>query len=385
MVVVMEQPKTFGQRLKAGLLAIGKWIGLRVAWFIASIFWLLKPLRHPYGFYPSGLQKFLKSWNGQMLRMFVFSFGRRAYIDQPCTIKDPESFVPKVDTEEHLRLSEEDIRSFYERGYLGPFTLCSREEMIEIREEISKAMDTPSAIYGFVTGRDRHLDCECLYQLIKRPELTERLAQILGPNLLLWRSQVFLKPPGAPEVTWHQASTYLMERIFRPALYPQDINQLFQLTTWLAFDDVKLENGALQFATGSHKKINTMRIGGSKAASFSRAKISLEYDIDPDKLATMEMQAGQFVIFTERVVHGSPPNRSDRRRWGMAFRTIRPDVQVYDKDEKVHRVAYLGENYPLDKWGTIVLRGVDTAGVNRGLDPFPELAKAQHEPALSPK
>ena len=45
------------------------------------------------------------------------------------------------------------------------------------------------------------------------------------------------------------------------------------------------------------------------------AKIKLDYDIGPNDAVGMTMKAGQFVIFTERVIHGSPPNRSpDRRR-----------------------------------------------------------------------
>jgi non-haem Fe2+, alpha-ketoglutarate-dependent halogenase len=76
----------------------------------------------------------------------------------------------------------------------------------------------------------------------------------------------------------------------------------------------------------------------------------LECPIDPQKVVTMEMKAGQFVIFTEQTIHGSPPNRSNRPRRGMAFRVIPPEVVAYG-DATVHRVSYLKEKYDLTHWG----------------------------------
>src|SRR5262249_2446157 len=203
----------------------------------AALLLLLKPFRSLYRLCPGQVRDFMASWSAQMIREHLFSLGSRAYMDQACTVRPPASYAPLIEASEANRLTVEEIRSFYENGFLGPFTLCPREEMIDIRDEIMRELERPSAIYGFRTGRDRHLDCAWLLRLISRAALTERLAQILGENLLLWRSQVFLKPAGAPGVAWHQASTYLMEDIARPALFPPDIDRLFQLGAWLAFDD----------------------------------------------------------------------------------------------------------------------------------------------------
>ena len=186
----------------------------------AALLLLLQPFRSLYRLYPRPVREFLSSWSADMIRLYVRSLGTRAYIDQPCTVTEPASYAPRVEAGDAFRLSQEHIRSFYANGFLGPFTLCPPEEMIQVREEVLRELERPSAVYGFKTGRDRHLDCESVYRLVQRPALTERLAQILGPDLLLWRSQVFVKPPGAPAVSWHQASTYLMEGIFRPALFP---------------------------------------------------------------------------------------------------------------------------------------------------------------------
>jgi hypothetical protein len=59
----------------------------------------------------------------------------------------------------------------------------------------------------------------------------------------------------------------------------------------------------------------------------------------------------------------------------MAFRVVPPEVVVYG-NVRTHKVAYLNETYDLSRWGTVLLRGVDTAGVNRIAEPFP-LATAE--------
>ena len=53
---------------------------------------------------------------------------------------------------------------------------------------------------------------EAEQEMVSRvPAITERLAQILGPDLNVWRTQMFHKPPKAPAIQFHQASTFMVE------------------------------------------------------------------------------------------------------------------------------------------------------------------------------
>jgi len=357
---------------------IKKWLieHLKKPVAVVALFFMmcLRPFTFLHGLLPKKARQMMKSWDVEMFRMFVFSFGKYAYIDQRAILRDPPTWEPLIKAcRPDLQLTPEDIKQFYDKGFMGPFPLCSREEIMVMREKVQREIETVSKIYDFPTGRDRHLDCPNLWNLIHRPELYERLAQLLGPNMLLWRSQVFLKPPGAPEITWHQATCYLSEEQYRSTLYPRDKDELFQLTTWLAFDDVDYENGCMQFAPGTQRAVYPVRIGGDDAEGFAKARVKLVFPLKPEEVATMEMKAGEFIIFTERCVHGSPPNKSDRRRWGMAFRNIKPDCLVYGKDEMVHRVNYLEQDFKLDKWGVIPFRGEDTVGINRHCPQFYKL------------
>jgi non-haem Fe2+, alpha-ketoglutarate-dependent halogenase len=323
----------------------------------------LKYLPATHRFLPERLRAFVESWDLEMMRAYITSYGKTIYMDQRASFIHPDSYQPLIQSDLKYRLSEEQIQGFYDNGFIGPFTICSPEEMSLLREEIDQQIRTPSDIYDHPCGRDRHLDCEAVQGLVTRPELTERLAQILGPDLGMWRSGIFRKESGAPETTWHQANTYLMEEGYKPTLFPPDLDRIFQLTTWIALDDVDIENGCLQFVPGSHKQINKMTIGGKGAEGFANVQVKIEAEIDPKTVYSAEMKAGQCIIFTERVIHGAQANLSNRRRWGMTFRTVRPDVKVYD-DKAIHKVKYLKKDYDTRKWGMLMLRGEDRFGVN---------------------
>jgi non-heme Fe2+,alpha-ketoglutarate-dependent halogenase len=296
-----------------------------------------------------------------MLWLYVKSLGTRVYMDQPCSLK-VTSFEPKAEVDTKYKLSEDDIRSFYENGFLGPLTAVSEDEMADFRDNLVQVLNSESEAFGRQTVRDRHLDASLIMELFQRPTITEPLAQLLGPELLIWRSQYFNQEPGAPPITWHQASTYMLEDYKRPILEPVNRNELFQLTTWIAIDEAVVENGCLHFVRGSHSKIRTIRIGGK--GGFYNAYFALEFEPDPKDIVPMELRPGQFVIFSERVVHGSHGNYSQNRRMGINFRTITPTTKVY-RGQTVHHAVHLEESWKLDNWKIVPLRGKDTEVVSR--------------------
>ncbi len=297
-----------------------------------------------------------------MMKLYVKSLGTRVYMDQPHDLVPPSSFQPKVSLSNEFKLSEEQIKLFYENGFLGPFTAITEEEMSEFRQKLDEERQNPSKAFGFKTVRDRHLDMPELLELFKCCAIVERLAQLMGPDLLIWRSQIFNQEPGAPPIAWHQATTYMLEDYQRPLLEPTDPNALFQLTTWIAVDEATVENGCLQFISGTHNQTRTVRVGGD--SGFYSAKFQLEFEPDPSQIVPMELKPGQFVIFTERVIHGSFGNNSKRRRLGVNFRTVLPSTRVYP-DKTHHYAMHLKETYDLANWGVVLLRGEDHYKLNR--------------------
>ncbi len=48
-----------------------------------------------------------------------------------------------------------------------------------------------------------------------------------------------------------------------------------------------------------------------------------------DAPVALEMRAGQISLHSDWILHGSEPNRSDRRRCGLAMRYLSADVRAY--------------------------------------------------------
>ena len=49
-----------------------------------------------------------------------------------------------------------------------------------------------------------------------------------------------------------------------------------------------------------------------------------------DAPVALEMRAGQISLHSDWILHGSEPNRSNRRRCGLAMRYLSADVRAYD-------------------------------------------------------
>jgi len=301
-----------------------------------------------------------------MFWMVLKSGLTRAYIDQTCQFKMPETIGPKTTVEPQFQLSEQQLRGFYEDGFIGPLDGFSRNEMARFHDEMLAVEETPSETYGTRTPRDRHFEMPQLWQYMKHPAITERLAQLLGPDLLVWRTQLFFKGPHSPAIQWHQASTFMVEDYLAPAIYPPNRDEMFQLTVWVAVDESTIENGCLEFIPGSHSHIRSIKFGGENG--FYNAQFSLEFDEEKQPKVQVPCKPGQFVIFTERCIHGSQPNQTDKHRLAFNLRVTPTNVPAYP-NKKWYRSVYNGGKYYLDNWGVSVLRGVDRYGLSRNRNP----------------
>ncbi|MBX2862094.1 MAG: phytanoyl-CoA dioxygenase family protein [Leptolyngbyaceae cyanobacterium MAG.088] len=277
-------------------------------------------------------------------------------------------------------LTPKQIEDFHKNGFIGPFTMCTPEEMGEYRRNIEEEIfsETPVPEFSMKTGRDRHLDSPAVYDLITHPVPKSYLTQLLGAELQIWRSSFFVKPPGSPATVWHQTNVF-KEFVDEPILEPPDPESLFQLTTWIAIDESTVENGCVQLLPGSH---NTFKVKGivDQVTKESRAKEATSYGlkdqgffgydikfdtkVDPDKVVNMQCKPGQFFIFTQRLLHGSPPNNSQKRRLGVAFRTIQSNVKAYAHFLPAGKIEHYGFTFDLTKWGCALLGGDNALKLN---------------------
>jgi hypothetical protein len=81
-----------------------------------------------------------------------------------------------------IRLSENEVKQFHERGYPEPFTAVSEEEMVVIRDRLDQeVLTTPGPSKGSSTSM-RHLDKKLIYDLVTHPADSGAGAGRFGPE-----------------------------------------------------------------------------------------------------------------------------------------------------------------------------------------------------------
>lgn len=117
------------------------------------------------------------------------------------------------------------------------------------------------------------------------------------------QSMFYFKPPSARGQALHQDNWFLQA-------HPETC-----LAVWIAVDDADVGNGGLSLIPGSHRNEIMCHGQSDLTKSFSPNMIKLPPGVDTDKLSlTTTLKAGDVMFFHGSVVHGSPPNTSDRFR-----------------------------------------------------------------------
>ncbi len=291
-------------------------------------------------------------------------------------------------------LSSEELTAFHRRGYAGPFTLYQPDEIKEVwgRERL-RLLDRSAAVYSDdaaksgmtnIANYDRHLDSTFLAEHVCRPEIVDRVAGILGPDMLCWRSEFFPKYPGDEGTDWHQADTFANASGTPQILWAEDAEFRGTITVWCAFTEASIDRGCLQFIPGTHRTMfydetkrmhydpdknnSSMEKGGVRRGFFGydyrELQIDPDWSVDESKAVSMEMRAGQFIVFWSTLMHASHPHTGESKemRLGFAGRYVPTSVRVYPDTDAVEEY---GGRVSLDRYGAVLVSGRDEYGHNR--------------------
>ena len=284
------------------------------------------------------------------------------------------------------KLSSEQFKEFDSNGVIGPFDLFSADEATELwNKKLRKSLlNRKDSVYPNSTlNYDRHLDIPEIQSIVSNPIITQKLSTIMGEDLLCWRTEWFPKYPGDSGTEWHQAKRFF-EFENQPKLRPpENAKEYFVLTVWIAFTDTTIENGCMKVMPGSHKENwffdeslehkyeengNANANSGFYGYSWENLKVNKDWKPNESNARSLEMKAGQFVIFTSKCLHGSHPNVSkDDTRFAMSARYVTPDVFVY---EGMDSYVSLGEDLSLDKYSTLLVSGTDKFKRNKTRSPY---------------
>lgn len=295
--------------------------------------------------------------------------------------------------ERNFTPTPEEVARFHERGYLGPFKVYEEEEMRRLwKRERLRLIDRSQAVYDEgdaqagntnIANYDRHLDSTFLADHICRPEIVDRVAAVLGPNVLCWRTEFFPKYPGDEGTDWHQADTFANASGKPQIVWPDEFKDYGgTITVWTAFTEASIETGCLQFIPGTHE---VMRYDETKKMTYQADQINnadkdgvrrgffgydyRELQIDPDwkpdeaNAISMQLRPGEAVMFSSTLQHASHPHAgtTDEMRLGFAARYVPTCVKLYPDTDVIEEY---GGSVSLEKFGAVLVSGEDEYGHN---------------------
>ncbi|SDT35168.1 phytanoyl-CoA dioxygenase family protein [Bradyrhizobium canariense] len=212
-------------------------------------------------------------------------------------------------------LSDAALARYREHGYYAPIRVMSDAEVGNIRRKL----EAHEAAHGALKGSMRHkshLLFTWLDGLIRHPAILDAVEGVIGPNILCWSSTFFIKEARDPGfVSWHQDSTYW-------GLDPADI-----VTAWVALSESTAENGAMRVIPDTQKLEQVAHRDTFDANNLLTRGQEIAVEVDESKAVMLSLQPGEMSLHHVRLIHGSDPNPSAKRRIGFAIRYLPTHVR----------------------------------------------------------
>src|ERR1043165_4161009 len=229
-------------------------------------------------------------------------------------------------------LTAEQRRAFAEDGFLVVRNVLDRE----LRERLLGEADaTAEAFMGkpVIAGKPEynHLDWrrgllkkKALLSLVAHGPTVSLVVQLLSPNIHLHSTTVIYKRPETADTPafrrgWHR--DIRMARDFGHKNLPlAGIKICYCLT-----DFAEAQSGMTLMARGTHLRSEPLRI--PKGA------------VDPidAEVCDLQLNAGDALLFENRIFHTAAPNRSERTSkvviYGYAYRWLKPEVYLENPDD----------------------------------------------------
>lgn len=241
-------------------------------------------------------------------------------------------------------VTKENIAQYQKEGY----TLCRQVVKPAALAEMTEHIDAFVAEMSKVM-RPEHLDKPHVWDkrfldFCMTPSLLDHVEAFIGPNIVLFASHLICKAKGdGLAVPWHQDANYW-------PLEPMNV-----ITLWLAIDDSMVENGCMRVVPRTH----TAGPVAHHKDDHPEDKVldqAISTDLfDESAAVDCVLAKGDCSLHAPYLIHGSTPNRSDKRRCGLTMRFMPAETKML----RTGPLAKWFGNHPL-----FLVRGSDKKRTN---------------------
>lgn len=259
-----------------------------------------------------------------------------------------------------FRLSEEQVDSFHEHGYVTGVRVLTDEQVETLQRELADLTDPTHPRHGLFyeyhsneSAAADHILFHALgawritpgfHDLLWNPAFTIPASQLLGGPVRFWHDQLFCKPAHhGGVVAWHQDYSYWTRT-----------QPLAHLTCWIGLDGSTRENGCLQYIPGSHRWPDLPITGLAGDMEAILAVLNAEQRRQFAAAVAIELKPGEASFHHPRLVHGSFANHSDRARRATVINAMRDGVRSATNEPLLHGIPVIpagekveGQFFPL--------------------------------------
>ena len=235
------------------------------------------------------------------------------------------------------------VSRYDEHGLAFPLAVLSPDEVARFRASVEELQDSLGGKPPAVEQGQTHLSFAWAYELSTHPAVLDAAEKILGPNLIVWSTSIFVKYARDPGyVSWHQDGTY----------WGLDSGKV--ATAWIALSESTVENGCMRVAPGTHTEpIHPHKDTYAENNQLTRGQ-EVAVDVNEDDAVDIVLKPGEMSLHHVNLIHGSNANGTDGKRIGYVIRYITTDVKQSGTDQAV-----------------ILARGVDEYGHSKRLETPP--------------
>ncbi|MFC4303735.1 phytanoyl-CoA dioxygenase family protein [Cohnella boryungensis] len=211
-----------------------------------------------------------------------------------------------LDAEEVQQSTDALMRLIFEDAKGAKIQFTKPQSQLHSREERELAV---RKVHEFVACDDT------LRSIAYQPKLLAAIREILGEEPMLVQDMALLKPPHVGgEKPWHQDMAY------GPLAFEKPV-----VGVWIALDEAALDNGCMHVIPRSHMD------GGVPHYAVRDWQIC-DTNVRVEQDVAVPLPPGGALFFHGMIHHGTPPNKSGKRRRALQLhyacqssRKVRPD------------------------------------------------------------